>query len=296
MKYAYIEKRFTSSSMRMIEQANGIIEAYRAQGYRLTLRQLYYQMVKANLIPNWMKSYKRLASIINDARWAGYVDWAAIEDRARNTVEVSTWENPAQIVRAAIDSYREDLWKTQPVHLEVMCEKDAVSNIVTPVCRSFGVPFTANRGYPSASLLYEVDGRFHKAAAENKDIHIIYLGDHDPSGLDMDRDILERLSLFSESSYDPEVERIALTYEQVEDWRLPPNPAKLSDSRASGYVSEFGSSSWELDAIEAAELSRIVREKIKQVIDEELWEEAEAEQENNKARLERALEELEGLE
>ena len=200
----------------MIDNANAIIEEYQGMGYRLTLRQLYYQMVASDLISNNLKSYKRLASIINDARWAGEIDWDAIEDRARETKITSTWESPKSIMRGVLNSYREDLWIFQPSYVEVMCEKDAVSNILQPVCNELGVSFTANRGYPSASLLYEVSNRIAKAHENQKDVvAFIYFGDHDPSGLDMDRDVYERLVTLTEDTIEIKFTHISFTLNQI---------------------------------------------------------------------------------
>lgn len=99
---------------------------------------------------------------------------------------------------------------------------------------------------------------------------MIYFGDHDPSGIDMTRDVLERLSLFSDIT-PIEVHRIALNMDQVEELNPPENPAKLTDSRASSYVAKFGDSSWELDAVEPAELARLVEAKVLEFRDEKQW-------------------------
>ena len=80
----YTPKRFSAGSLAMIEKANEIIADYAAQGFTLTLRQLYYQFVSKDLLPNKQAEYKRLGSVINDARMAGMLDWEAIEDRTRN--------------------------------------------------------------------------------------------------------------------------------------------------------------------------------------------------------------------
>lgn len=292
MKYAYIEKSFSASSQEVIDNANTIIEEYQHMGYRLTLRQLYYQMVASDLIPNNIKSYKRLASIVNDARWAGEIDWDAIEDRARETEIASTWTNPKSIMKSVLASYRENLWLSQPNYVEVMCEKDAVSNILEPVCRELGVPFTANRGYPSASLLYEVSNRIAIAHGNSKDVVFIYFGDHDPSGLDMDRDVFERLTKLTENTIDIEFIRIALTMTQVNIWNPPENPAKQTDSRFDGYSEQYGNSSWELDAIRPNDLENLLRTKIESYIDSALWSEAEEIQKANLAKLEKLSEKL----
>src|SRR6185295_4699456 len=106
----YEDKKFGVERLAMIAKANQIIAIYAAQGYDLTLRQLYYQFVSRDLIANKTTEYKRLGSIINDARLAGLIDWSAIEDRTRNLASLSHWDNPSDIVTSAANSYRVDKW------------------------------------------------------------------------------------------------------------------------------------------------------------------------------------------
>ena len=106
---------------------------------------------------------------------------------------------------------------------------------------------------------------------EGQRITIIHLGDHDPSGIDMTRDIQDRLDLFmGRESVD--VDRIALNMDQVEHYGPPPNPTKITDSRAAGYIKNFGNKSWELDALEPAVLESLIDEKIAEQRDDDLWE------------------------
>lgn len=84
---AYKSIRFNAETERLIDTANGIIGEYLEAGFRLTVRQLYYQLVARDVVPNTIQSYKRVASILNDARVAGLVDWDAIEDRTREFVD-----------------------------------------------------------------------------------------------------------------------------------------------------------------------------------------------------------------
>src|SRR6185369_10539864 len=112
---------------------------YRRQGYRLSLRQLYYQLVARALIENSEKSYKNIGNLVSDARQAGLIDWDMIEDRGRETVSVSHWDSPADIVRSAAYSFRIDKWADQPWHVEVMVEKDALSGVLGPVCRRLDI-------------------------------------------------------------------------------------------------------------------------------------------------------------
>jgi hypothetical protein len=127
---AFIQRAFRPDSQRIIEQAVEIIEDYTAQGFTLTLRQLYYQFVARDLIPNRQSEYKRLGSIINDARLAGLIDWDMIEDRTRNVRKVSAWESPQEIVSAIAEQYKEDLWAGQSQRVEVWIEKDALVGVV----------------------------------------------------------------------------------------------------------------------------------------------------------------------
>jgi hypothetical protein len=110
---------------------------------------------------------------------------------------------------------------------------------------------------------------------------IIHLGDHDPSGVDMTRDIADRLSMFAES--DIEVNRIALNMDQIEEFNPPPNPAKITDSRSGPYIELYGTSSWELDAIEPATLSQLIADTVENYIDEDAMAQARDRQDDARA-------------
>lgn len=163
MKEAFVKKTFSATSMATISTVNAILEEYRLLGYRLSLRQLYYQLVARAIIENSQRSYKNLGNIVSSARQAGLIDWSMIEDRGRETVIPTHWKNPAEIVQAAAYSFRIDKWEHQPYHIEVMVEKDALSGVLEPVCRELDIGITANKGYSSSSTMYEIGKRFAKA-------------------------------------------------------------------------------------------------------------------------------------
>lgn len=272
MKQAFIERKFTASALDTIDTINGILDEYKAQGFRLSLRQLYYQLVARDYIPNTERSYKNTGNLVSSARQAGLIDWEMIEDRGRETVSVNHWESPAEIIRAAANQFRINKWADQPYHIEVMVEKDALSGVLEPVCRELDIAITANKGYSSSSTMYEIGQRLSNIRDDDKEITIIYLGDHDPSGIDMTRDITDRLVMYSElDGSEIEVVRLALNYSQVEEWQPPENPAKQTDSRFAGYAAKFGQSSWELDAVEPARLAGLVRDIVENRRDETLW-------------------------
>jgi hypothetical protein len=185
----FIERDFTADSVQLIERAVGICRDYTAQGFDLSVRQLYYQFVSRNWLANTERNYKRLVSVISDARAAGLIDWSWIRDRGRSTVSNSHWREPAEILAGAAAQYRRDVRESQPWRVEVMVEKQALEGVLEPVCSELDVCFTANKGYSSSSALYEAAKRLEAWA---RDVVVLYLGDHDPSGLDMSRDVEER--------------------------------------------------------------------------------------------------------
>lgn len=281
MKEQFIERKFSAESQATIDLANEILEEYRAQDFRLSLRQLYYQLVARGYIENSQRSYKNLGSLISNARQAGLIDWSMIEDRGRETVIPTHWRSPAEIVRAAAAQFRIDKWKDQPWHIEAMVEKDALSGVLEPICRTLDIGITANKGYSSSSTMYEIGKRLAEAhepgnlTYDGKSICVLYLGDHDPSGIDMTRDVEERLAMYSGlDSYDIDVVRLALNIEQVERWKPPENPAKETDARYAGYRDTYGDKSWELDAIEPVQLADLVRQAVLSRRDDDLWNEA----------------------
>lgn len=279
-KKAFIDKKFKSESMKVIELVNTILTEYEAQGYRLSLRQLYYQLVARGHIENTVRSYKNLGNLVSDGRQAGLIDWDMIEDRGRSTVSNSHWDSPGHIIRVAAQQFAIDKWVDQPWHVRIMVEKDALSGVLEPVARELDIPITANKGYSSSSTMYEI-GQYleYLHVVKGKKICIIYLGDHDPSGIHMTEDVETRLTLYGSLTaayYDDEfvVRRVALNMDQVELWNPPPNPAKETDTRFAAYEREYGDTSWELDAVEPATLGDLVRDIVSEYRDEDLWQDA----------------------
>ena len=168
MKEAFINKKFSAPSLSLINHANQIIREYARQGFTLTLRQLYYQFVSRALIPNKQTEYKRLGSVISDARLAGLIDWSATEDRTRYLRRLSTWDEPADIIDSAAHSYRIDMWARQPVAPEVWIEKDALVGVIQGVCEERRVPYFACRGYSSQSEQYSAGKRMEAALADGR--------------------------------------------------------------------------------------------------------------------------------
>lgn len=257
-KIQYKEINFQKKSLDLIELVNQVVDEYSAQGYELTLRQAYYQLVARGYIPNNERSYKNVGSLINDGRLAGLIDWHSVTDRTRNLRKESHWDNPADVIASARYSYNLDKWKGQPNYVEVWVEKDALVDIVGQACSPLDTPYFSCRGYTSQSEMWSAAQRFIRQERREKRI-IIHLGDHDPSGIDMTRDIQERLEMFGADVY---VKRVALTMNQIQTYNPPPNPAKITDSRASKYIDQFGDESWELDALEPKVITDLIKKQV----------------------------------
>jgi hypothetical protein len=271
------------AGLSLIHKINGIIAEYEAAGYSLTLRQVYYQLVARGIIPNNERSYKNIGTLISDGRLTGLIDWYAIEDRTRYIRRLSHWDSPGDIVAGAANQYRIDLWDTQPQYVEVWIEKDALIGIVEQGAQRDDVPCFSCRGYTSQSEMWSAAQRLSSASKDgSRPCTIIHLGDHDPSGLDMTRDIRERLVLFGAADLELTVNRIALNMDQVEAYNPPPNPAKLTDTRAEKYIAEHGDTSWELDALEPKQLDDLISSTIEKYIDKKVMDKQKERQEDEK--------------
>lgn len=267
----FIPRNFRRAALDTIERANTVIDEMAAQGYKLTVRQLYYQFVSRGWLDNVDTNYKWLASLIDDARKAGLIDWEAIEDRTR-TLRGFLYpdDSPEDYIRDNAPNYYEDLWRNQDAYCEVWVEKDALLGVIQRAANRWRAPYFACRGYPSSSALYDAGKRYADKGREGKSLHLFYLGDHDPSGLDMTVSNTGLLDLFSEAEYNDftiNVERIALNMDQVRRYNPPTNPAKDSDKRAAKYIEEHGEYSWELDALAPSVIDRLIDTAIREVVD-----------------------------
>lgn len=263
-KIKYQDIKFSATRLAVVQQANAIISEYIAQGFDLTLRQLYYQFVSRDLIANTQREYAKLGSIINDARLGGLIDWDTIVDRTRFVRSQPHWKNGNDIVAVCASQFNLDKWVGQKHRVEVWIEKDALIGVFEGVCQELDVPLFSCRGYTSQSEMWGAAQRLMKYRGSGQAPFILHFGDHDPSGKDMSRDIEDRLSMFTGAAI--KFERLALNMEQIDKYEPPPNPCKVTDSRANGYIAEFGTESWELDALEPAVLAELVRSRINRVV------------------------------
>ncbi len=308
-KTTYAAKKFTPAHQQVIDRANSIVAQYEDAGMNLTLRQVYYQFVARDWLENKQTEYKRLGEILQAARMAGQMDWLAMIDRTRNLKGIGHHKTPEDLIEAASKSFHPDLWKDQQHHVEVWIEKDAGIGVIEGVCQRNDINYFSCRGYVSASEMWSASQRLRFAIEDGKQVTVLHIGDHDPSGVDMTRDITDRLRTFIHQDWaglnmgpgqhtrgsiktsmrqhlhdkgaivtwaDPwQVKRIALTIDQIETYEPPPNPAKQTDSRFLDYQEQTGlDESWELDALDPFVLQDLIQDEIELVRDEEKWDAA----------------------
>lgn len=287
MKQKFRDIKLSKANKIRLDEINDIIEEYKKGGYKLTLRQLYYQLVSRDIIPNIQSEYSKLSKVLKEGRMAGVIDWEAIEDRLRVPYSPAEFDSPEQILDVCINQYRLPRMVNQPVYVEVWVEKDALSGVLKRVTSKYGIPILVNRGYSSVTAMKDAFDRFHEYLDRGQQCWVLYLGDHDPSGQDMIRDITDRIKEFIfgyyKEWYDADtaisacglffVNAIALTKKQILKYKPPPNPAKTTDTRAAKYIEEHGGESWEVDALKPDILHKILEDAITDLIDVNLFNE-----------------------
>jgi len=264
MKESFRGKNFRSESEDLINNCNEVVEEYQGQGLRLTLRQLYYQLVVGNIIANEERSYKNLSTLVSDARLAGLIDWDAIEDRIRVPDVPIEFKDLNDVVDAALYSYRLPRWDGQKNYVELWVEKDALAGVLRTMTKKYHVTLMVNRGYSSQSAMYEASRRFTDQGLGKK-MWLLYVGDFDPSGEDMVRDVGDRMGMFGVGGLN--VVKVALTPAQIKKYKPPPNPVRRKDPRSKEFMEKHGGSSWEVDALPPNVLHSLIDKMMKQLLD-----------------------------
>ncbi len=277
-----------------VNNVNRVISQY---DMNLTLRQIYYRLVAGGLIPNRRSAYNGLSAQLVKAREEGKVDERRIVDRSRSTID-RAFDSPLDFLETAVwtcenRNFRR-FWTTQETYCEAWVEKDALSQVIAGAVEDLNTIVAPSRGYSSFSYIRDAVRRFQKNRGKAERVVILHLGDHDPSGLDMTRDLQARFDAYSRGFlFEVFVKRIALTYNQVQERNLIPNPTKIEDPRAANYIGHYGNECWELDAIEPDELVRMVETAVRaEVTDWQAWDDMKAQDQEERDEIRQAIEEL----
>jgi hypothetical protein len=253
-----------AKTTQLIVTAVGILEVENP----MTIRQLFYRLVSVGALANSRADYQRLSVIMSTARRDGRCDFDWIVDRSRPEYSPQVWKDPAGYGRTIQRSYRKDYWATQPKHVELWSEKDSVIGSIEALTDELGITVRVGRGFLSTTRIHEIAQRFYRL---KKPITVFYVGDHDPSGREIETNARERIKQYG---VDFSMRRLAIHAEDIEEWNLPPLRIKDSDTRAKQFREDHGEDCVELDALPVGELRRRIREAVEGEMDRVVWDRA----------------------
>ena len=239
-----------------------LIHDWAEQNRPVTVRQIFYRLSTLDAVPKTENGYKAVGRLCTKMRREGEVPFEWFADNTRWQRKPRTYNSLQDALSNTAQTYRRALWQNQTGLVEIWCEKEALAGVIYEVTAEWDVPLMVVRGYPSLSFLYNAALELQNATVSGKHSHIFYLGDYDPSGLDIYRQIVDDLHGFAPEAQ-MTMERVAVRQEQIDQWDLPSRPTKKTDSRAKGFTGE----SVELDAITPDALRQIVSECIESVVD-----------------------------
>ncbi len=248
---------------------------------RMTVRQLYYQLVARGL-PKTEQAYDRVQEATVQMRLARRLPYGKIADGSRTRTQVASYSNLGEALEHTQSFYRRDYWQNSPYRVEVWCEKDALTGVIQPICNEYGVTYVATRGFPSMTLVYEsamIMSTYDGASLNGQRTRLYYFGDHDASGRSISDGLPERLRSHGARV---DVLRRALEPHQVRAYGLPTRPNKKSDSRRRAFAERYGDESVELDALPPGVLEGLVRDCITENIDPAIWEQLEVAEESER--------------
>lgn len=225
-----------------------------------TVRSTFYRLVSAGVVPKTEQAYKNIViRLLVDMRLKGEIPYHWIADHTRWRHGGSGFMSVGDWLKESLETYRLDLWRDQECYVEVWSEKDALTGVLLPVTDPLCVPLMVCRGYPSITYLASAAATIRSAG---KPAVLYYLGDHDPSGVNIPTFVERSLRQFAPRA-EIVFKRIAVTEMQIESLGLPTRPTKKSDSRAKNFVGE----SVEVDAIPPGDLRELVQRHIESHID-----------------------------
>jgi len=267
---------------------------FEPRGIKPTLRTMFYRLYSLGIIANTKYSYHRLGKFLVEARKDGIISWEAFSDGAKREVlgdykKADNITDPIEDAKDIVNSveylrthhtYKIGRWYNQPDYVEVWIEKDAMSSTFEKVLEGTEVPIAVNKGYSSWTFLYNNAQRLLQHQHQN--IHVLYHGDFDPSGLDMEEGHLaEGMQFFG---LDIDFHRVSVNLEQIKQYKLPEMPGEketvekaMRDPRLKKFVAEYGRLLLvELDAMLAIvpdEFIEIIKDSVDEYFDHDIYEE-----------------------
>jgi hypothetical protein len=268
----------TEAKQPFLDAIELVLESLRSF-WPLSDRQIHYQLLNDpppihaskphSIYRNDLRSYKALTELLTRARIAGIIPFEAIHDPTRPVTLFDVFRSPGPFVRREVEGFLKDYWRDlqapQPVHVEILGEKNTIQTIIQPVAAQYCLPLTLGRGYASLPPRYEMAERFRDTGKEK--LLLLVLSDFDPEGEDIAHSFARSMRDDFEID-DVEFVKVALTSAQVQELGLPPGmKAKKSSSRRRQFVERHGEHVYELEAAAPVQLQTILRQPIESVLD-----------------------------
>jgi hypothetical protein len=298
-----------------LQAAVKVIEKMRPY-WPLSIRQIHYKLLnnppltqttkkagKRWRYRNNLACYSKLSTLLVAARYHGHVPWQAIDDSTRSTTTYDgQYEDLGEYMDFQVEGflsgcgYGRNHQEGQPNHVEVLIEKNTLSNVLGGICSQLHVPYTPLRGFGGPSVWREIEERWNDAVDNHTGpvapkCILVIVSDHDPEGLSLADDAVR--SLRDNHGVEVEAIRPAVTLQQVKQYSLSPNPAKESSTRFAEYVKRTGTNQcWECEALEPEVLRKILHETLLKVMDVDQLnavQELEAEEKNQLGAIKRRL-------
>lgn len=266
-----VRRRATKAEIETLDAA--LISLVALAGPPVTVRQVFYMAAGRGLVPKSDQGYRQIIRRIACLRDSSLIDWQDIADNTRWVRRARTYDDLATALDEWQAHYRRDYWAAQPYRVELWVESDSIASFLDDTVEQYGVPMYVCRG--QASRTY-IRGAANDAQASGKPVRILYVGDFDPSGLAIDRSLIERYAAFSQCDVELELTRVAVTPDQVTDFNLFGNPAKRSDpnfNRFANYCerNDLPPLAYETEALPPQALRSIVEEAIAIQVDLDKW-------------------------
>lgn len=227
--------------------------------HKVTQRQIFYYLVTKGLIDNTLMKYNKLVPLVNRMRIFGLIPFNSILDRT-GLYGTTQYDNIEEPIENAIKRFRGNWNGNFPEYIEVWLEKQALRDIVYQVTNAYGVALSVASG---TTKLSQIQSFINRINYYEKPTIILYLGDFDPTGLNIDKQLLDQMKSTKLQIHAlPTIKRIALTEQQTKTLPKSFQKAKEEDPNYKAYIAQYGETVWELDALDPKQLQDIIRDEI----------------------------------
>jgi hypothetical protein len=228
---------------------------------QMTIRHLFYRLSGVGVIEKSEKAYQNLCAHLGAWRKSGDISFSSFVDSTRWYYGDTGYNAIEDALADCAATYRKNYWGSSPYHLEVWTEKETIAALLHRTCYPFGIQVFVCRGFASLSSLYSCSEGWRPYIDQGKQVHVLYFGDHDPSGIRIDRSAADTLR--NQFKVEVNFKRVAVTSDQILNYNLPTRPTKKNSSHSAGFIGD----SVEIDAFDQKTLKSLVTESVERFID-----------------------------